>query len=1674
MRIDSPLFAAGNAAEAKNLSLVVGIIFDVASPYFTSHTDLINVPGNVVPASLAGLASVSQRMEPDEGRVTMSGITIEVADTAEGFTDEIRAKLQSGEGVRGAEVRIFAGYGRDFSYFQRVLTPVVESVDFDGATYTIQCTDRTREWRTNIFEPKTTNLAANISATATTIPVVDASEFQTVFHPASYSDAPGQTVGYARIKTTEEIIRFTGVDTNANTLTGVTRGVFGTEAKPVEFTAGADSSRNPEVSEWIYLELPGPMLAYAVLTGVIKGTAHTLPSHWHLGVAESLVDGDAFDAIGADLYDPANVAAGLILRFAGLKRQDGKRFLEKEIHLLQGTYSPINADGTIGLKRANRVLAEAVPVATLDESNVVTASGLTHDLGALANQFRIEWNFDPVEEEFTRLNLYTYTGSVSKHGPAKPVELKFKGLHGARHTGNTIADRIAVLRDRYGAPPLRVKLRVLPSLNGLELGDVVRVNLASVRDFTGEAGTTLARSFEVQGTSIDWVRGSVELDLFGSTYTDDESPTGATVVLPDGFYTGEGTNLATVLSISGGVVQANGTITGTADLTAPASIFYYAGDLTIPAGVTVSVVGNVQLRIRGGLTINGTIDGIGDGLAGVADSSTIGAAWALDDGAVGFLGPTICGPGISRLFTSATGVYIDNVKAPTRGLFSAFPRLNLVVEFDDPDTPTTATIAGIPTELRGTSGGPGACLLDYAAGFGSPHVDALGGTGGDSGAGLAIICRGIGFGLNGLIDLSGDDGADGVNATFASPASSQTFRTGGGAGGCPGALLILLDGAIHTVPDLTGHFTAERGATPYTALRPYATTMVRSGELDTRNQWDGAYPWGGSWPEAGVPRLDMANAAARVQYLPYPANAAEDANAEPAAPSGVTATGTAGGIVVGWVNNEPGAVVEVYASAANDRTGATLAGEVLGSSLFIPVTAGQTRYFWLRARLANGARSAWVNGGAALETETNITATATAGSPGEPGLSVAEILCYRRSATAPATPTGGSYNFATHALTPPSGWSAGIPAGTDPCYVSITTAVVTDPAGTDSTLTWSAPVLVFQDGTDGTDGQAVDMVFRRSATQPSTPAASSGVPAGWYTDVNSVPAGADPIWSSVGTRPNPASNWTWQTPIRVDGGDGFTSIPAPFGPGLVGGVSDCTIRLNWSAGAPNDGEVFVSGSVFIAPNGTEYSCSGVNVGTPYGEGVRGRFFLMFVGLNNGNTRFSTISVPDLVVPVRWNGTSWEAFQNDGTAEAFTPLATDTLFAVIEAEATTGGLTRGTLLTRGLDGVSVANVSVFIRAATAPATPTGGSFNFGTQVLTPPSGWSLTIPTGTDPVWIANGIASVVGQTGTDTPTWSAPAKAYEDGADGTDGADGWSVAEIYCYRRSATAPATPTGGSFDFATNTLTPPSGWSASVPAGTDPCYVSVTTAAVQGGSGTDSSLTWTAPVVAFENGVDGSNGADGLSVAIVKCYRRSATTPSTPTGGSFNFGTLTLTPPSGWSVVPPAGTDTLYESQATASVTGPSGIDSTLSWSAPAASTGVVEENSASGTGASLTLNDHDCTGRPITVRIAATMNGTTTGASGATWSLRLLRRIGAGSWLQVGKWDGTETGVLSCTGPFFWSRETEFNPDQFSVNSVGISLVDDPGTGLIDYYVDFNVRPVGAASLTYSFSIETREA
>jgi len=588
------------------------------------------------------------------------------------------------------------------------------------------------------------------------------------------------------------------------------------------------------------------------------------------------------------------------------------------------------------------------------------------------------------------------------------------------------------------------------------------------------------------------------------------------------------------------------------------------------------------------------------------------------------------------------------------------------------------------------------------------------------------------------------------------------------------------------------------------------------------------------------------------------------------------------------------------------------------------------------------------------------------------GGTVAQITIYKRSATALATPTGGQYAFATRTLTAPTGWASSIPTGTDPVYSCITMAHIIGNTATDTTLTWSSPESIISDGVAGLSVYTTN-VFHRSTTAPGTPVSDTGSfafgtnllsePTGnpstqlW---TRGIPSGTDPLYASEATFSVSGGTGTdstvdWGTP-RVVSQNGETGLD-----GLSTYLFSVFTRASTAPTTPINGSYNFTTNTPTAPAGvpsTQVWSTSVPSGT---DPLYISTTLASTAGPTGTDTTFTWSTPVIMARDGYNpvkGTDYDdgiagnnirvEYSEDGTTGSWvTTQASNTTYYFIRTCQDTNnngvyvcGLESKFIPEKGVeydDGGTVAQITIYRRSSTALSNPTGGSYNFGNKTLTPPTGWTSVVPTGTDPVYSSVTLASIVGNTGTDsTLTWSNAELTFSNGITGK------SVYTANVYLRSSVTPGTPTGGSFDFGANTLvapTRPTGspsaeiWLISIPTtGSDPIYASEATFSIAGDTGTDNTVTWGAPRIVSKDGVP------GLSTYLFSVYQRSATLPTAPTGGQYNFTTNTPTAPSGWFISAPSSsvlptlTNPLYVTTALASTSGPTGIDSTLTWGTP----------------------------------------------------------------------------------------------------------------------------------------------
>jgi hypothetical protein len=809
MRINNPAFELINNSASKSPRFVVEIRFASADlVYLTSHADaLIPNGATAIHGVIKNISSTTQAIDPRRANATIGSISFDVIDLNGSVTDLFRAKLIDGKGLRRKRCRFYMGFDglESFSEYSLLQTQLVERADHDGGEYRIQCMDVQRQLREEIFNLKKTALSASISDDDTVIPSYRTIGFETVAHGAGYSDAPNQKVGYLKIGTGEEyeIVRYTGK--TSNSFTGVTRGALGTRAREWEFK-GDTESNGLEITEYVYLEMPAVKLAYAVLTGILfQQPGETLPEHWHLGVATEFVRLSDFAQIGSDWYEPSNDTLGQIVYFQGLDKQDGKKFIEEEIYLLLGAFSPVHSDGSLGLKRMTGVLSGAGYVSVLNEDNITSYGALRHDMREVSNRLLINWSWNETRQDYTRRNLLVDSESIARHEESELLTLNFRGLSGNRHTYATIRRQFDGFRDRYAGPPLKLSLSVMPGANVFEVGDIVRVNMTQLRDFSGTA--QLDRAFEIQRVKVDWIRGGVELELFGSSQAaaplpDQEEGT----YLPNDWYTSAGTNIRTAFpgqtTESGGIVTIVAPIdlSGGENLNAAPAIYYVNGSLTIASGVTVTYNKNTQLRVAGFFQNNGTLNGKGRGHAGGLGSTSTATNAPQTLGTPGYLGPTIFSQmGPRSISGNSNSIQAESRVAGVRALYDSMPSLGLSVE--------GGALFGLPDDLRGSSGPGGSPAV---SGNTTRVFEAAGGNGGNGGAGLAIVCRGMGIGAGGKIICSGNDGGA---AGAWTRSDGLVLYGGGGAGGGPGGVVIALDGITATPPDLINRIDAFVGNT---------------------------------------------------------------------------------------------------------------------------------------------------------------------------------------------------------------------------------------------------------------------------------------------------------------------------------------------------------------------------------------------------------------------------------------------------------------------------------------------------------------------------------------------------------------------------------------------------------------------------------------------------------------------------------------------------------------------------------------------------------------------------------------------------------------------------------------------------------------------------------------------
>lgn len=206
--------------------------------------------------------------------------------------------------------------------------------------------------------------------------------------------------------------------------------------------------------------------------------------------------------------------------------------------------------------------------------------------------------------------------------------------------------------------------------------------------------------------------------------------------------------------------------------------YWYDGNVTLPLGSTCTINGTVRIFSLGGVTIDGTVDGVGRGQsAALAVSGFIRNV----SGQQGFVGSGGVTGGVSGTIPPPPGFRsaARDITQPIAAGFSALNQSAPILSLIGSSVPPWQSIQGMPSSLVGTNGWTGYVTWDDRSYNVSSIPAGYAGTAGTGGAGLLICARGL-YISAGSIDLRGGAGG---NATALSGVSSFAEAGSGGGGG---------------------------------------------------------------------------------------------------------------------------------------------------------------------------------------------------------------------------------------------------------------------------------------------------------------------------------------------------------------------------------------------------------------------------------------------------------------------------------------------------------------------------------------------------------------------------------------------------------------------------------------------------------------------------------------------------------------------------------------------------------------------------------------------------------------------------------------------------------------------------------------------------------------------------
>lgn len=500
-------------AEQRTVLYEGGIDLLAEHKFCTSHP----VTGEDIGLELLVPLELSMKAEVEHSRFPLSTLIFRLYDTAEAATAIIAA------GIAGytCEFRScfydIAWAGNAVQRFTGIVTEI-EHESSQAYLVTARSPMVTAQDKI-IFNGAQTRLSAAITSTDTTVPVVDATGFD------SASNLPQAARRHVLVDS--EIMTYRGK--TATSLTSVIRVGATPFAIPPAFPAhvAAAHSAGAAVRELVGMEqltADNDELGGTVndqhpvdyLTTILTNTT----IKYGIGLGAGFVNGTELAAVRTAL------GAALRFRFLSSEGVNGKTFLEDELYRTLGAYPTEDEQGRIGIKLF-QTAATATIVGTITDADIAAPPQWVRNAEKLVNVVIVHYDDDVTRDTADySASTYEYRDEtlIALHGRELPLIMHSKGIRSYYTFAGlawfsataaflqTMAQRHIA---RFGNKSPVIQVQALFSKNLLEVGDDVSVTLSHVPNLDTASKSITAAPFEITAMRHNFETNVIEMQLLG-------------------------------------------------------------------------------------------------------------------------------------------------------------------------------------------------------------------------------------------------------------------------------------------------------------------------------------------------------------------------------------------------------------------------------------------------------------------------------------------------------------------------------------------------------------------------------------------------------------------------------------------------------------------------------------------------------------------------------------------------------------------------------------------------------------------------------------------------------------------------------------------------------------------------------------------------------------------------------------------------------------------------------------------------------------------------------------------------------------------------------------------------------------------------------------------------------